>query len=129
MRILSDAARRTIRSALETTPLGDAGRAFVEAVVVQRAYPLGDRETRNSLTEEDVAETAGCLVMWSAMEDDAKARAAEVLASDPALLAAFFQNLDLLPIDGPSPVNEIALLVGAALQRLADTLPDAPPEP
>ena len=45
-----------------------------------------------------------------------------MLAADPALLAAFFQNLDLLPADGGSPLDGLVLLTGAALQRLTDTL-------
>ena len=122
---LCDATRRLVREALDATPLGDAGLAFVEAVIVQRAYPLGEQMTPDSVTEEQVAEKVACLVTWSDMEDEAKSHAAKALASDPALLAAFFQNLDLLPTNGPPPVGQIALLVAGALQWLADTSPDA----
>ena len=106
-------------------PLGEHGFPFMEAVILQRAYPLGGLAAVDGTSEDDVADRVACLVMWSDMEEEARSHAAEALARDPALLAAFFQNLDLLPTNGPPPVDQIALLVAGALQRLADTSPEA----
>lgn len=128
MRDLSEAVRIDLRAALHATAMSSLALPFVEAVVLQRAYPLGDSMASGaSASERDVAERRVAdqvirLVVASLAEERSTARAGEELAADPALLAAFFQNLDLLPADGGSPLDGLVRLAGAALQRLTDTL-------
>ena len=100
--------------------------AFVEAVIIQRALPLGDAPSGaepGPTDEERVADQVLRLLDGSTRGDAARAGAAAELAADVALLAAFFQNIDLLPTDGGPHVDAVALLTGDALQRLAETLP------
>ena len=99
--------------------------AFVEAVVIQRAWQLGDSESSRAHDQSEearVAEQVIRMIDESAGGDAAIAGVAAELAGDLALLAAFFQNLDLLPADRGMHVDAIAVLTAAAVQRLADTL-------
>ncbi len=102
---------------------------FVEAVIAQRVYPLDAPATFPSgLLEDPVVDQVARLIERIREGDAEVALAARELANDPALLAAFYQNLDLLPADGGPTVDAIALLALAALQWLADTPPDALPD-
>lgn len=127
MRALSASVRERLRATLEETTLGAAGLEFAEAVVMQRAHPLGgDSNEENPSAaalrvEATVANQVLALIAHSGEGTAEVERAAHELADDPALLAAFFQNLDLLPPDGSPAVNGIALMIVGALQRLADT--------
>ena len=128
MRSLSSAVRERLRSALETRPAGLDALPFAEAVIVQRAWPLGENtaspvpDPEPDGTEASVAGQVIRMVDASMGGDAAIASAATELANDLALLAAFFQNLDLLPVDRGPAVDAIALLTAAAVQRLAETL-------
>lgn len=127
MRALSASVRERLRAKLEETALGAAGSAFAEAVVMQRAHPLGEHPSEENAsaaalrTEATVASQVLALIALGGEGEAEVERAAHELANDPALLAAFFQNLDLLPPDGSPAVNGIALMIVGALQRLADT--------
>ncbi len=78
--------------------------------------------SERDVAERQVADQVIRLVVASLAGEGSTVRAGEELAADPALLAAFFQNLDLLPADGGSQVDGIALVTSTALQWLADTL-------
>jgi len=130
VRDLSDTIRAELGAALAAIGVRPDALTFIEAVVGQRACPVGD-STAQRLSVEDrqiaerrIAEQVIGLVEAGRAGESRMVHAAEELAADPALLAAFFQNLNLLPADGGSHVDAIALLTSAALQRLAETLPD-----
>ena len=119
MRSLSAATRGRLRSALGMTEIGLAALPFAEAVVLQCAHPLGAAPTNDAVAiEARVAERVIHLVIESGRGGHGVAVAGEELASDPVLLSSFFQNLDLLPVDGGAPVHGIALAVVAAVGRL-----------
>ena len=100
---------------------------FIEAVVVQRAQLTGEVSTGDPDAAHELVASQVLRLIGSAIGSDAGvARAASELAEDTALLAAFFQNLDLLP-PGPDPsADGIALMVGAAVQRLAEMTDPGP---
>jgi hypothetical protein len=50
----------------------------------------------------------------------------DALAKDAVMLSAFFQNLDLLPAEHEPHVDAIALMVGDAVHRLAQTFDSGP---
>jgi hypothetical protein len=113
-----------------------AALAFAEAVVTQRAYALAEPAPERTVEGSPVDVSAArapvddlriadqvIRLMGGATDALDVAGGARELADDPALLAAFFQNLDLLPVDGGTSMDRIALLVAAALQRLAEVDP------
>lgn len=95
-----------------------AGRAlpFAEAVVAQVAHPLGAAPADDAGAGERAVTDA---LLHAIADDDATAAAAR-LAADAPLLAACYQNLDLLPASDAAG-DAIALLVGRALDHLAST--------
>jgi hypothetical protein len=136
MRALSDAARAKLLEALDGGPPGTAALAFAEAVVAQRAYALGGPPADRTVDESGVGPVAAnpsaselrvvdqvIGLIAGAMGASSIPRSARELADDPALLAAFFQNLDLLPVEGGASMDRIPLLVAAALQQLAEIDP------
>ena len=126
---LPEPVRQRIAAAAAGWPGASDASTFIEAVVVQRAQPLGEMATGDpDDTHELVASHVLRLVGYAVGGEAGVARAAGELAEDAALLAAFFQNLDLLP-PAPDPrADGIALMVGAAIQRLADMLDPGPDE-
>ena len=125
MQRLGDDVRMRIGRALPAWARRDAVRAFIEVVVWQRTHALTERSPGDaSATEEAIATRVLSLVEASVGGEVAVSRAAAELADDPALLAAFFQNLDLLPGERDPQVDQLALMVGAAVQRLAERLED-----
>ena len=119
MRSLSPATHARLRSALAATEIGLGALPFAEAVVLQCAQPLGAAPSDDAVAiEARVAEQVIRLVAESGRGVHAASAAGEELAGDPVLLSSFFQNLDLLPVDGGAPVHGIALAVSAAVGRL-----------
>jgi hypothetical protein len=126
MRTLDEAARGELRAALESSPVGVEALAFVEAVVEHAVHRLG-RE-RSGVLAGATASMARRVVSFleAATEGEpSRARAAEELAGEPAILAAFYQNLDLLPAAGFAPADAIALLVLTALALMEAIPPEA----
>ena len=133
MGALSNAAKARLLSALEAGPLGPAALAFTEAVVAQRSYALVEPTPADAsalaasageavAAELRIADQVIELIGGATGQPDV-AHGARVLANDPALLAAFFQNLDLLPVDRGASTDRVALLVAAALQALTEMDP------
>jgi hypothetical protein len=112
-RALSPACRRWLRERLARSD-ASAALPFLEAVVVQAAFPLGldlpagERVER----EREVARLALELLLGA----EAEAAAAR-LRGDPALLAAFFQNIDLLYRHRFAGADAMSLLVMRALEE------------
>ena len=121
MRVLSPAARAHIRDAVKARQLGEELIGFVEAVVLLVAYPLGNAESHAKAPEIATAERVIHLLERSLANEAVVANAADALAAEPAMLAAFFQNLDLLPAGGHRAADAVALLVMLALSRLEET--------
>jgi hypothetical protein len=122
MRGLTAATRHLIRDALDATPFGARSLEFVEAVVVQVAHPLGSASRDGAAGHESMVTDRVLRLLRSAVGDDASVTAAaNDLATEPPLLAAFFQNLDLLPPAGFPPADAVGLLVMLALSRLEET--------
>jgi hypothetical protein len=112
-----------------------AAAPFVEAVTVQRARPLGaDPRPPEAQREEDrdvAAAVLGLVRAATAAREPAReccqtmAESANRLRSDPSLLAAVFQNIDLLYRHGYShadAVSEIVMRALATLQTGGDDL-------
>lgn len=114
MRALSAAARAHVREAL-TRRIGDDLFEFVEAVVLLVAHPLGSAGGRTTVAEVATADRVIALLERSLDSDQVVADAAGDLAAEPEMLAAFFQNLDLLPGGGHRAADAIATLVMLAL--------------
>lgn len=108
---------------------------FLAAVTEQAAYRLGG-ETQgagDAALERRLGERALALVRESGnagAADAAPSRAdaaATRLAHDPAMLAAFFQNVDLLFIHDVPGAEQVAALIMEATARL--DAPGTPPPP
>ena len=108
---------------------------FLKAVTEQAAYRLGDDlpAAGDSALERRVGERALALVREAGLAGSADAppgradAAAGRLANDPALLAAFFQNVDLLFIHDVPAAEQVAALVLEATARI--DAPGTPPRP
>jgi hypothetical protein len=101
---------------------GDAALRFLEAVVVQAAFPLGldVAPAEQAERERTVARLALELVAGAGRKeegDGAEHTAAARLRREPALLAAFFQNVDLLYEHGFAGADAVSLLVMRALEE------------
>jgi hypothetical protein len=94
----------------------ESALTFLAAVVAQAALPLGLRVPEPELAgrESRVASLA------LAVLDPADAAAAERLRGEPVLLAAFFQNIDLLYRHGYPRADAVAMLVMRALEGFED---------
>ena len=126
MRRLDEAARRELRAALESGSVGLETLAFVEAVVEQAVHRLGPE--RSGVLAGATASMGKRVVSFleaAAEGESSRARAAEELAGEPAILAAFYQNLDLLPAADFAPGDAIALLVLTTL-ALMEAMPAEP---
>ncbi len=126
MRALSAATHAHIREIAATEALGEKLVAFVEAVVLMVAHPLGAVNADWIASELATAERVVGLLQRSLAGEDVVAAAADELAAEPAMLAAFFQNLDLLPTGGHRAADAVALLVMLGLSRLEEI--GRPPE-
>lgn len=126
----SEAVRLRIRDAIAGARRSPELQRFIEEVVAQRARAIG-REPVDGDDGEAVRLAAHVLrlIEQGAAGEAGISRAAAELASDHALLAAFFQNLDLLPPGRDPHVDAIALMVGEAIQRLSETLDAGPGAP
>ena len=91
---------------------------FVREVVRQVAYPLGAGRARCARHEQETEQRIReMLDVTLSADTGTRAAAARRLAADPELLAAFFQNLDLLHHDCElAPAT--ALLTADALAAL-----------
>ena len=120
-----DFVRARIAGALHGWARAAEVGAFIEAVVWQVTHATGAPAGAglDQLEQATVTDVVG-LVQAAAGGEAAAAAAAEQLAANPPLLAAFFQNLDLLPAAPDPQVDAVALVVGAAVQRLAERLED-----
>ncbi|HET8656901.1 MAG TPA: hypothetical protein VFL93_15360 [Longimicrobiaceae bacterium] len=110
-RRLSAAAREALERALG--PTGTA-LAFAEAVVLQRAHPLGAAPVAGA----EAGAVTEVLALLRACEDGTRARerAAE-LCREADLLSVLFQNVDLLYEAGHPHADAMGALVMAALER------------
>ena len=117
MRALSAAARTHVRVVAGTRHLGELVE-FIEAVVLLVAHPLGDPETPATAAELATADRVIALVQRAVAGESEAVDAAGELAAEPEMLAAFFQNLDVLPGGGHRAAEDIALLVMLALGRI-----------
>jgi hypothetical protein len=120
-RALSPACRRWLRERLARSDGGGA-LPFLEAVVVQAAFPLGlDLPTdERAEREPEVAGLALELLLGAEAAGEAAPHpeaAAARLRGDPALLAAFFQNVDLLYRHAFAGADAVSLLVMRALEE------------
>jgi hypothetical protein len=105
-----------------------AAAPFIEAVTVQRARPLGaDPRPPEAQREEDrdvAAAVLGLVRAATAAREPAgdgrqtMAESANRLRSDPSLLAAVFQNIDLLYRHGYSHADAVSEMVMRALATL-----------
>jgi hypothetical protein len=108
-----------MRDALSHGALGLEALPFLESVVALVSHPLGGPVRRGDEEHERVVVDRVMRLLEASLGDDrAIAAAAETLAADRELLAAFFQSLDQLPGPGYPPADSIALLVAAAVGRL-----------
>jgi hypothetical protein len=130
-RALSPACRRWLRERLARSDGGGA-LPFLEAVVVQAAFPLGldlpadERVER----EREVAGLALELLLGAEAAGAADPGAAAArLRRDPALLAAFFQNVDLLYRHAFAGADAVSLLVMRALEEPRDDADGGGSEP
>ncbi len=102
-----------------------AALPFAEAVVHQVAHPLGARVAAGAPEQRAARERAVAAVLLATIgaaasrDERLLEQAADQLAADAALLAACYQNLDLLPAFGHAASDAVALLVGRAVERLA----------
>ena len=91
---------------------------FVQQVVRQVAYPLGAERARCALHEQETEQRIREMLDVTLSADaETRAAAARRLAADRELLAAFFQNLDLLH-HGCDLAPATALLTADALAAL-----------
>ena len=121
MRRLPAATRQHLRAALAGSALDPEVLAFIEAVVLQVARPLGAGRRRGILRREgELGDRVLALLTASLGDEETVERAAGELAADFPLLSAFFQNLDLLPASGSTSADAIPLLVVMALSRLEE---------
>lgn len=115
----TDASRARFRRALGRE-FGVCALPFVEAVVVQLVYPLGGPAPASpEEAERAVGDRVVAMLGASTADPHFTARAAADLAADAALLAAFFQNVDLLHSHRCPHADAVSLLVMAALERLS----------
>lgn len=103
---------------LATMDEGDAAAPFIAAVAVQLA-----RATESAPPDEErsVAERAVAVLRLAHRSPRAEAgpeRAGELLGGDVALLAAFFQNVDLLYEHGYTHADAVSLAVMHAVSLL-----------
>jgi hypothetical protein len=96
---------------------GSCTRAFAGEIVLELAYPLGAAESRDPNADEAIAARAVLDVIGAAFEGvpGAVAEGARRLAEDAPMLAAFFQNLDLLADCDRGHAKAVAALVAEAL--------------
>ena len=121
MRALAMSIRVGMRQAAGESALGPEILEFLEAVVLMVAYPIGAPARTGEPGHEQAAVKRVTELLEASLGDDrAVAEAADALATDMPVLAAFFQNLDLLPSSGYSPADAIATLVVMALSRLEE---------
>jgi hypothetical protein len=119
LRQLSEGIRRELAIALETAGWSTA-LAFAEAVTLQCAYPLGEPPGhQRSASEASAAESVLALLRTAAQSPHERLTPPDTsdghLERDPILLAAVFQNADLLYRDGFPHADAVALLVMHAL--------------
>ena len=120
MRALSPAARAHVRAAAAAGALGEEIVEFVDAVALLVAHPLGGATAREGAFELSTADRVLRLLERSLGGEAVVTDAAGELAAEPEMLAAFFQNLDLLPAGGHPAADAIPLLVVLALSRLEE---------
>ena len=120
-RALAAATRHRLRGIVAGGGLDPGLVAFVEAVVLQTARPLGAARRRGIIRREaELVDRVVALLAASVRGDERLVPAAADLAGDAPLLSAFFQNLDLLPPAG-SPISDAAaMLVMMALGILEE---------
>lgn len=104
----------------------DSALPFILAASEQAAHRLGwGDEPDDARREADAFGTAATLVERAtaaarARDDIALDEAAIELATAPAMLAAFFQNIDLLYDSGFEDADAVSALIMRALERSAE---------
>ena len=96
---------------------------FLDAVATHVAFGLGADPTDASTTERMIdarqaalGVLADCGALGGPREHDRVDAAARLLLANPPLLAAFFQNLDLLYHHGAPGSAEVSLLLMRAME-------------
>ncbi len=122
MRALSPGTIARLRAALPPGG-GSCTRAFAEEIVLELAYPLGAAESHDPTADEALAARRVLEVIGAAFDGTPGTREAGArrLAGDAALLAAFFQNLDLLEECARGHAGAVAAVVAAALGEPSTT--------
>lgn len=130
MRALSDRVRLELGESLARSGWSSAAR-FAESTILQRAYPLGEPADHEPLEAESIAMEAVLAVLRTAAATEPpppgelpRGEAETHLARDPVLLAAVFQNIDLLYRDAFAHADGVSALV---MQALAGIDPDPTP--
>ena len=113
-RPLRDETLAQLRAALPPGG-GSCTLAFAEEVVRQVAHTLCAAPADPARAEDAAAAEVSALVRESFEGAEAARAAARRLASEPATLAAFFQNLDLLEDCPRGHARAVAALVAATL--------------
>lgn len=116
MRRLRDTTLSLLRARLADRR---AALPFAEAVTAQLAHPLGTEVEDPAEAEARAALRIGDLLFLC--EDPARAsEAVELLATDPVLLAAVFQNADLLFLHAHPFADVLSMRTLEALHRTDD---------
>lgn len=114
-------------SAGDVVSAQDAAAGFIRAASEQAAHRLGwtaggtddpSRESNARVFVSSLVERA--VEAERASDDRALSRAAFELASSPPMLAAFYQNIDLLYADGFRDADAVSALIMRALEHSAE---------
>lgn len=122
MRTLRPGTSARLRDALPPGR-GSCTVSFAAEVVRQVAHPLGAEPSSDPAAGEARAATRVLDLLGAAFEgaSDEREAAARRLGADGPMLAAFFQNLDLLEECARGHAGAVAALVAAALERPASS--------
>lgn len=112
-RHLSEGARARLRAALGAT---NPALPFAEAVVMQLARPAGD-PTDAERERDTASRVAGLLALREGVATSTDRQASSLLREDAVLLAAFFQNVDLLYDSGDPQADRVSRWIMTALER------------
>ena len=99
----------------------DAIASFVGFVVEQAVTRLGGESRRDESATADLVRNmlAGIGIRYDPQDDrerEAREHAARLLAAEPPLLAAFFQNIDVLFVDGATCADAVSAVTLRAME-------------
>jgi len=115
-RVLGHGCRHALREAAERAA-AVAALPFLEAVVLQSAHPLGlDAPAADAAERERHAAELVLDLLFGAGAAITRPDGAARLRAEPLVLAAFFQNIDLLYLHGFGSADAVSELVMRALE-------------